>query len=156
MPPLEFAWLDSQHLAEICRIDRASFSHPWTESAYRHELKENPLAHYLGCFCGEELAGFAGFWLVVDEAQISNVAISPDFRQRGFGRQLMEQVIAHCLALGGRSISLEVRAGNVPAIALYQGLGFQTVGRRRGYYTQPDEDALLMELRLPELEESGR
>ena len=146
---LRFQELGLEQLEAICRIDQASFSHPWSEEAYRHELTDNPLAHYLGCFKGGELVAFAGFWLVLDEGQVANVAVSPEQRRQGIGRRLMEELIVRCLALGGSSISLEVRESNQPARRLYEGLGFQEVGQRRGYYTQPPEDAILMQLLLP-------
>ena len=145
-----FAPLGAEHLEALCRIDQASFSHPWTEAAYRQELEQNHLAHYLGCFHGEELVAFAGMWLVLYEGQVANVAVAPAWRQKGLGRQLMEQLILRCMALGGRSLSLEVRESNLPARNLYDSLGFRTVGLRKGYYTQPAEDAVLMQLDFPE------
>ena len=147
-----FRQLGLEYLAEILRIEEASFSHPWGESALRQELTANPLAHYLGCFCQGELIAFAGMWLVVDEGQIANVAVAPAWRRQGVGRLLMEQMIAKCIALGGTRLCLEVRQSNQPARMLYTALGFQEVGLRKGYYTQPTEDAILMDLDLPRLE----
>ncbi len=143
-----FALLGPEYLDDLCRIEEASFSHPWSREEYRRELTENPVARYLGCFCQGELAGFLGLWLVLDEGQIANVAVAPAWRGQGLGRALMEQAIVLCLALGGRILRLEVREHNQTARGLYQSLGFREVGRRRDYYTQPTEDAILMDLDL--------
>ena len=93
-------------------------------------------------------------WLVVDEGQIANVAVAPAWRKQGIGRLLMERMIAKCIALGGVRLCLEVRLSNQPARRLYANLGFQEVGLRKNYYTQPLEDAILMDLSLPQLDQA--
>ena len=89
------------------------------------------------------MAGYAGLQTVLDEGSITNVAVLPEFRRRGAARALLEELLARGKAMDLAFLTLEVRASNAPAIALYTGLGFQEVGRRRGYYEAPREDALL-------------
>jgi ribosomal-protein-alanine N-acetyltransferase len=90
------------------------------------------------------VAGFAAFWKVVDEMHINNLAVHPDCRGRGLGRQLLAGTLAAAHALGVRRATLEVRRSNVAAQRLYASAGFRVVGVRAGYYTQPAEDALVL------------
>ncbi len=145
---LEIRVLGPEHLDSVYEIELLSFSHPWSRESYHYELLENGLAHYYGCFVREELVAFAGIWLVLDEGHIANVAVRPEYRGQGLGKLLMQRVIADCLAQGISWITLEVRESNQQARRLYQRLGFGLAGRRKGYYTLPNEDALVMTLNL--------
>ncbi|MCL2817806.1 MAG: ribosomal protein S18-alanine N-acetyltransferase [Clostridiales bacterium] len=130
-------------LEDILRIERASFSAPWSRESYERELSANPLAYYLGCFLAGRLAGYAGFWLILDEGHIANVAVDPDCRGRGVGGFLLENLISLCFVSGGRWMTLEVRVSNLAAQGLYHKLGFVDLGRRPGYYGD-GEDAIIM------------
>ena len=137
--PLQAADLDALYAVEL-----ASFSQPWSREAYAHELTENALARYFGCFAGGALVAFAGCWLIVDEAHITNVAVAPAWRRRGLGEWMLRRLFVSLQAAGAASFTLEVRAANQPAIRLYQKLGFRCCGRRRGYYDDPPDDALIL------------
>lgn len=142
--PIRIVRLDEQHLTRLLEVERLSFAQPWSEESYRRELTENRLAHYYGCLCGEELLAYAGFWQILDEGHIANVAVHPQARGRGLGEALVRYIMAACRALGGGSMTLEVRRGNVAAQRLYRRLGFSEAGCRPHYYDDNGEDALIM------------
>jgi [ribosomal protein S18]-alanine N-acetyltransferase len=125
-------------------IERLSFATPWPAYAFEQELRGNRLAHYLAARAGDELVGFAGLWLMVDDAHITTISVRPEWRRRGVGRQLMLDLAELALSLGARRMTLEVRAGNGAAHALYREFGFELAGRRVGYYSDDGEDALVM------------
>jgi ribosomal-protein-alanine N-acetyltransferase len=135
-----------EDIPAVSAIDRASFPNPWPESTYRYELLENRVAHVLvvEARLSAEVVGMAGYWLVVDEAHISTFAVHPRWRNRGVGSALLRALLRQAAELGATSALLEVRAGNGPAQALYRRFGFRKVGRRKGYYRDNGEDALLM------------
>ena len=136
--------LDIGFIDEILSLERASFSAPWSYESYAYELKENALAHYYGVFEGSRMIAFMGFWLLGEEGHISNVAVDSEYRRQGVGEYLMRQVMLYCYAMGGKRMTLEVRQSNSGALALYHKLGFVTAGRRRAYYSDTKEDALIM------------
>ncbi len=128
----------------ILTVERASFSMPWSEDSYRFELTQNPLSYYWGCFDEQRLVGFIGFWLIIDEAHIANVAVDQQYRRRGIGELLLRFTFADAMAKGAKGITLEVRESNQIAINLYQKLGFTEAGRRPHYYSDNDEAAIIM------------
>lgn len=143
------------YLEQLLAIEQEAFAEPWTRADYLEEAAR-PIAHILALVDekGAEdeplLLAYAGFWQVLDEADINNVAVAAAQRGRGYGRQLLQAVLARALNLGCKRLTLEVRPSNAPALALYQSLGFVVCGRRRGYYQDNGEDALLMECVLAE------
>ena len=145
-PPLRLRIepLTLNDLAAVHAIERASFSTPWPDDAYRSELQTNRLASYLVARAGDEVVGFAGIWLMVDEAHITTFAIHPEWRRRGIGERLLVAVLDVALARGAREATLEVRLSNVAARRLYEKYGFRPVGLRPRYYTDNGEDALIM------------
>ena len=138
------------YLEQLLAIEQEAFAEPWTRADYLEEAAR-PIAHILALVDekGAEdeplLLAYAGFWQVLDEADINNVAVAAAQRGRGYGRQLLQAVLARALNLGCKRLTLEVRPSNAPALALYQSLGFVVCGRRSGYYQDNGEDALLME-----------
>jgi ribosomal-protein-alanine N-acetyltransferase len=135
-------------LAEVLVIERASFSMPWSRGAFLYELEQNQVAR---CWVGREhgrIVGYICLWEVADELHVTNVAVHPNARRRGFARALLESVFAHARAAGSRMVLLEVRPSNTEAIPLYESFGFRVVGRRRGYYYDTGEDALVMEAQV--------
>lgn len=136
--------LSLDDLDQLTALEGACFSAPWSREAYRQELEDNDLACYWGLFADHRLVGFAGYWLILDEAHITNVAVAPDCRRRGLGRLLVQTLCTSCLAAQGRYLTLEARAGNLAALRLYEEAGFTREGRRRDYYDQPVEDAIIM------------
>ena len=130
-------------LPRIQRIEQASFSLPWTEAMLRIQLDRN--SHiFLTAQAGGRIVGYIGLMYVLDEGYISNVAVSPDYRRQGIADALITRLCEICTGLELSFVTLEVRAGNAPAIALYEKHGFQRVGLRRNYYERPKEDALIM------------
>jgi [ribosomal protein S18]-alanine N-acetyltransferase len=128
----------------VHEIERLSFSTPWPAYAFEQELKGNRLARYIVARAGERLVGFAGMWLMVDEAHVTTFGVHPEWRRQGIGRQLLLNLIELSVAIGARRMTLEVRASNHSAQALYQAFGFEVAGRRTRYYTDDGEDALVM------------
>ncbi len=136
--------LTADDLDQLLRLEEACFSSPWSRESYRRELEENDLAHYWGVFAEDELIGFAGYWLILDEGHITNIAVAPERQNRGVGGFLLQGVINGCLAGGGKFLTLEVRASNQAALHLYEKAGFVSAGVRPGYYDDPKEDAVIM------------
>ena len=130
-------------LPALAAIEAASFSGPWTEAMIAEELARAQAWLWVAEVEGEAV-GYACAWKIVDTCHLLRVATLPGRRRRGLGRALVEGLCAQARAAGLREIELEVASQNAPAIALYQGLGFVEVGRRRGYYRDPVDDALLM------------
>jgi len=133
-----------EDLPAVHEIERASFSTPWPPHAYRHELENNRLANYIVARCGGEIAGFAGMWLLVDEAHVTTFATGPEWRRQGIGERLLLALLDLAAARGAREATLEVRPSNVPARRLYEKYGFKVVGSRTRYYSDNNEDALIM------------
>jgi ribosomal-protein-alanine N-acetyltransferase len=136
--------LNIDDLPAVVEIERASFHEPWSEDAYRHELSTNPIARYWGVFLQDQLVGFAGYWLILDEGHISNVAVHPDARGKGLSKLLMAAIISECRLSEGRRMTLEVRESNTTAQNLYIKFGFSVAGKRPGYYSDNNETALIM------------
>jgi ribosomal-protein-alanine N-acetyltransferase len=129
----------------VLEIERASFSMPWSREAFLHELRNNRVARCFVLKAGARIAGYLCLWEVADEVHITNLAVHPTWRRRGFGRLLLGRALADARARGLRLVVLEVRPTNTEALGLYESFGFRVVGRRRGYYYDTGEDALVME-----------
>ncbi|MGZ8502478.1 MAG: ribosomal protein S18-alanine N-acetyltransferase [Candidatus Limnocylindrales bacterium] len=125
-------------------IEQASFSAPWPPNAYLTELQTNRLAHYMVVRVGDSVVGYAGLWLMVDEAHITTFAIHPDWRRRHLGERLLLALLDIALERRAAEATLEVRLSNLPARRLYEKSGFRPVGIRPRYYTDNNEDALIM------------
>ena len=145
-PGLVFRRMREADLPRVMEIERAAFSHPWTEELVRRELGHEFSTVLLACG-GESGAvqGFAVVWLVHDELHVLNVAVAPEARRRGVARAILDRVEAQGREQGARIAMLEVRRGNAPAIALYRTLGYREVGVRPRYYAEDGEDALVMD-----------
>lgn len=141
--------LRPHHLDQVLAIENQSFSNPWPRALFVGELRY-PRALCLGAFSlpSQRLMGYVILWLVVDEAQIQNVAVDPAARGRGVARALLLTALGEARRRGATWASLEVRPSNQAARRLYAGLGFAEVGRRRGYYQPENEDALLLNASL--------
>jgi ribosomal-protein-alanine N-acetyltransferase len=142
-----------EDLPAVHEIEREAFSTPWPAHAYRHELENNRLAHYIVARSGDEIVGFAGMWLLVDEAHVTTFATRRAWRRRGIGERLLLALLDLAVARGAHEATLEVRPSNTPARRLYQKYGFRVVGVRPRYYSDNNEDALIMT--TPELEGSS-
>ncbi len=133
-------------IPRVMEIERLSFALPWSENAYRKEITENEQAHFFVAVEAdtERVIGFAGYWYIVDECHISTLAVQPQQRRQGVGAALLEWTLNHACTLGAVMATLEVRASNTAAQALYRKYGFEVVGRRKRYYRDNGEDAVLM------------
>lgn len=141
--PLRFYDLRLEHVEAVLAIEKQSFSSPWSRAAFLHEILLNDLARYLVAFSGRELVGYAGMWVILDEAHVTNIAVSPRHRRKGYGRLIMLELMRRARANGACRMTLEVRASNEAAQKMYANLGFVTRGRRRKYYDN-NEDAIIM------------
>src|ERR1700694_6050446 len=125
-------------------IEQDIFLSPWPRNAYRRELQQNQLASYIVLREDEEIVGYAGLWKMHDEAHVTTVGVRRKDQGKGFGMALMVALIQRAYEIESRWMTLEVRASNYGAMALYEKLGFKVIGRRRGYYTDDGEDAVFM------------
>jgi len=132
---------------ELSKLDKECFSVPWSKKSFYNEV-DNDMANYVIAKIDEKIIGYIGYWNVVGEGQITNVAVKCEYRRLGIGDALIKRAIISAETKGLYSLSLEVRQSNMAAISLYKKHGFTTVGQRKNYYTNPREDAVLMELIL--------
>jgi ribosomal-protein-alanine N-acetyltransferase len=139
-----------EDLEAVHVIERESFSTPWPAHAYQHELENNRLAHYIVAKYGDEIVGFAGMWLLVDEAHVTTFATRGSWRRQGVGERLLLALLDLSIQQRAHEATLEVRPSNTPARRLYEKYGFKVVGLRPRYYSDNNEDALIMT--TPELE----
>lgn len=131
-------------LPQVQRIERASFTTPWPPQAYRQELETNRLAQYLVATMGEDVVAYGGIWLMVDEAHITTFAVHPRYRRRRIGERLLLAMLDLSVDRHAREATLEVRLSNLGARRLYEKYGFRPVGIRPRYYSDNQEDALIM------------
>jgi len=131
-------------LERVHAIEQASFFPTWPDEAYRNELMTNKLATYLVARLEDVVIGFAGIWLMVDEAHVTTFAVDPAWRRRGVGERLLLALLDVSVARRAREATLEVRLSNMAARRLYEKYGFRPVGIRPRYYTDNGEDALIM------------
>ena len=174
--PLVIESMQSAHISAVMEIEREAFSLPWPERAYRHEVTQNEFAHYY-VLCPQSIThspppmsawqrlwqvmrrqptagpgiimGYGGFWLMYDEAHISTLAVRAEYRRQGLGEVMLVALLEEAHRLDALRATLEVRVSNVAAQALYAKYGFEQVGRRKAYYNDNREDALI--LTTPEL-----
>lgn len=148
---ISFRPMRKDDIDSVIGIDRLSFSMPWPESAYLHDLNENPaallwVAEEHSPVTGNQVVGMIVLWLILDEAHIATLAVHPDHRGKGIGSRLLEIGLIEAFERGAREAMLEVRASNQAAQSLYKGYDFEVVNRRPRYYRNNNEDALLMNL----------
>lgn len=125
-------------------VEQTSFVTPWSKMAFISELTENAHADYIVAKCDGQVVGYAGMWLVLDEAHITNIAVHSKFRGRKIGQTLLQALLERAKLRGARRATLEVRRSNMVAQQLYLKLGFTPRGVRRGYYSDTREDAIVM------------
>lgn len=136
--------MTAQDIPAILEIERRSFATPWPREAYTHELDHNRTAVYVVARQDEAAVGYAGMWVVMDEAHITTIAVDPPLRGLGIGERLLIGLIDRAIERGARWIQLEVRQSNMVAQRLYHKYGFREVGIRRHYYSDNGEDAVVM------------
>lgn len=144
MIDLEFVPMQLDHVPEIMAIEKASYTTPWSRTAYIQELMENDMANYLVALERGKVIGYCGFWLIIDEAHITTIAVHPSYRGQQIGTSLLAGIIAIAKLKGAKAMTLEVRKSNSVAKSLYAKFGFVPAGLRKAYYADNKEDAIIM------------
>ena len=138
--------MNETHLLEVMEIDRACFPDPWSEKSFKDEMENINTAYFVAK--EDKVLGYAGVWCVFENADITNIAVSPDARRRGIGEALLCELINAAQKRNADNIRLEVRKSNGAAIGLYKKCGFLEVGVRKRYYSDNGEDAIIMERKI--------
>lgn len=136
------------HIDEVIKIEKASFSTSWSKDIFLNELQRNKYAHYFVVEQEEKIIGYGGMWIVNDDAQITNIAIYPEYRGKKYGEKLFRFLYQHAIYLGVVNLSLEVRESNTIAQQMYRKFGLVPGGIRKGYYSDNKEDAIVMWVNL--------
>ncbi|MFC0472418.1 ribosomal protein S18-alanine N-acetyltransferase [Halalkalibacter kiskunsagensis] len=139
-----------EDIEAVMDVERDAFSTPWDPAIFINELTSNQFAQYLVYEVEDNIIGYCGLWVVMDEAQITNVAIHSKYRGQGHGERLLRYVMAFLVQMGVLKLSLEVRVSNVIAQKLYRKMGFVEGGIRKNYYADNLEDALVMWVNIDE------
>lgn len=135
-----------EDIPAVVQLDQLSFSLPWPERSFRFEVTDNPASRCWVAEVDRRIVGMVVAWLFVSELHIATIATHPDFRRQGIARRLLAYSLLQALEEGARSSFLEVREGNLAAQEMYRKFGYVESGRRRRYYRDNDEDAILMNL----------
>ena len=135
---------EERDIMAIEGLEQVCFSDPWSYESLEHDILNNKLSFYIVAEVEGVVCGYVGIWNIVDEGHITNVAVSPDYRRKHIASNMLDVLIASCEEAGVERFTLEVRAGNEPAKALYAGKGFKEIGVRKGYYQDNGEDAIIM------------
>ena len=138
--------MKSDDIANVVEVENNSFDIPWSKESFENELK-NKLAMYLVAKVEDKAVGYVGVWKIFDEGHITNVAVHPDYRGQGIGKALISELLYLCEKENIFSLTLEVRKSNVVAQNLYKSFGFIEEGIRKGYYSDNNEDAIIMWLK---------
>lgn len=140
---LRFENLAEGHLSRVMEIEKQSNTSAWSERSFRHEIEHRD-GIFLVALVEGQVAGYAAAWLVIDEAHITTLAVAPEQRRNGIGMALTRELLKRAAQAGMTCATLEVRAGNSGALALYERLGFEAAGVRKRYYPDNREDAVVM------------
>ena len=144
-PGVQIDYMQESDLPEVMEIEQRSFSCPWSEASFREGLRQgNHHVYFLVIRHHQNPIAFINFWVVEDDAHIANFAVSPDYRNRGVGKYLFAESLAHIRKLGGDRVFLEVRVSNIQAQHLYKQFGFRIVSIREKYYIDNHEDAYVL------------
>ena len=148
VPPLALEAMALEDLDDVLMIERAAFQTPWSRGAFRYELTQNRVARCSVARAGRRLVGYICLWEIGHEIHVTNLAVHPEARRRGVARTLLQAVLEDARHRQVDLAFLEVRPTNAEALGLYERFGFRVIGRRKGYYFDTGEDALVMEARL--------
>ncbi len=138
--------MKEEDLPSVLEIENMSYPNPWKLSSFKGEIENRPISNpYVIVFKPlEKIIGYIIYWHIRNEVQISNIAVSPDYRQMGVGEGVLRKALLEMRRKGAEFVFLEVRPSNLTARCLYEKLGFTMLGMRRGYYRNPSEDAIVM------------
>lgn len=141
--PITIQRMQTGDVEAVAELDKKCFPTPWTVSAYYTEV-HNPSAYYIVARHNSRIVGFAGMWVIMDEAHITTIGVDPDFRGRKIGERMLVHILDEAIHRGARRATLEVRRHNLIAQSLYEKYKFQIVAVRKGYYSNNNEDAFVM------------
>lgn len=141
---VEILEMKEEHIDEVLAVEEICFHIPWTRADFQREINENKMAIYRVAVVNGKIVGYAGMWHVVNEGQITNVAVLPEYRRYGIGNAIMEEFIKIAQNYEMIGITLEVKISNLPAQKLYTKFGFKPEGFRKNYYKDTNEDAIIM------------
>ncbi|GED34644.1 MULTISPECIES: ribosomal protein S18-alanine N-acetyltransferase [Brevibacillus] len=146
IPPneLEYRFMTMQDVGAVAELERLSFSTPWPHDAFVNELTKNPNARYVVVVHQNRIIAYCGMWIIIDEAHITNVAVHPLYRGKKVGLGLMIKMMNVARMFHAKSMTLEVRPSNTVARSMYTKLGFKEHGVRKRYYSDNNEDAIIM------------
>lgn len=142
---IDYSLMNESHINGVYNVSKKCFSIPWSLDSINNELN-NPLAKYIIAqdLSTEEVIGFVGVWIVAGEGDITNIAVSPKYRNNGIATELLTNLFKLCKTFDCENITLEVRASNIAAQNLYKKFNFKEEGIRKGYYSDNNEDAIIM------------
>ena len=140
---ISYAIMDQSHVKQVAQVEAVCFSAPWSEGSVRSELA-NPLSLWLVALEENRVVAYVGSQSVLGESDMMNLAVMPEYRGQGIATELVCRLISQLSTKGNYCLTLEVRISNMPAITLYEKLGFTQVGKRPNYYSDPKEDALIL------------
>ena len=143
-----FRYMRDEDIDQVLEVEHTSFTTPWSREAFYNEIHKNKFAVYIVLEDDNKIIGYCGTWVVIDEAHVTNVAILPGYRGKKMGEALMNKLMSVSREMGARTMTLEVRVTNHVAQSLYRKLGFQNGGIRKNYYSDNQEDALIMWVNL--------
>lgn len=135
-------------IGQVVDVEERIFPTPWPEEVFHHEIVNNDHAHYFVATVDKKVIGYAGMWVVIDDVQITNIAILSEYRGYKIGEKLFQYVCQQAVKMGSRRLSLEVRASNEIAQRMYRKFGLVPGGIRKKYYTDNQEDAIVMWVNL--------
>jgi ribosomal-protein-alanine N-acetyltransferase len=142
--PLIISSMVDADIKEVLRIEQQSFSTTWPSNAFFQELHDNKLAHYFVGRVQNRVVAYGGIWVILEDSHITTIAVAPEYRGRRFGEQMLLHLLDQAIDRGASWMTLEVRESNAAAQALYRKYGFTTVSTRKGYYSDNNENALVM------------
>ena len=135
--------MEHRDIKFVAQLEQQCFSRPWSEQSLQQEV-DNQNSLFLVYAEKQEIIGYIGMYLIIDEADITNIAISESYRGKGYGKKLLMEAVNRVFAEGYQAMTLEVRKSNRPARCLYERAGFQIEGERKKFYECPTEDAFIM------------
>ena len=140
---IKYTDMKAEHVSQVAQLEKICFADPWSEMSIASEL-QSIWSYWVVAVQDDAVVGYIGSQSSIDESDVMNVAVHPDWRRQGIAEQLIVHLIDQLKSRGSHALMLEVRASNAPAIALYEKLGFRQVGLRKNYYRNPKEDALIL------------
>ncbi|WP_284141532.1 MULTISPECIES: ribosomal protein S18-alanine N-acetyltransferase [unclassified Virgibacillus] len=148
MAELTIRKMEIADIDQVAVVEEASFTSPWPPEIFYQEIVKNDHAHYFVAIIDDVIIGYAGLWSVFEDAQITNIAISPAYRGNKYGEKLFQFTVQQAMQLGATRLSLEVRLSNIVAQRMYQKFGLVPGGIRKNYYSDNQEDAVVMWVNL--------